>query len=516
MILSRTKPASSSSGGNDDVTVSKRLPKLSDFLEARDYVGALTLLEFNRGNLKNTHEVDLWIGYCAFHLGEYSQAMQVYQNLSKNGSEPEFDLNLACCYFFLGMYMEVNKILQKKLPDNKLKSRLLLHLANKFADEAKESDYEQKMGQEIEDKLSIASLNYLKGHYQEALDIYKAISLDHREYLAVKVYQAYCYYKTGYLEKAQEVLHSYLQQFPDSAIGINLKACIYYQLYDGKAADAELKNIKDKVLQGLSCYRDLVQHNCVVFHRGEGALQILPPLVGIIPEARLNLVIYYILQDDVTEAYNLIKDVNASEHSEYILKGIIHAIIGQKNGSREEIEIAQQFFQAVGNSGSERDTVQGRQCMASFFFLLHQFDEVLRYLNSIRSHHHGDDTFNFNYAQAKAAVGNYKEAEEAFHLVQNEKLKNDYTFISLLARCYMMNKKPQDAWELYLKMEASPDSFNLLQLIANDCYRMGHFYHAAKAFDMLERFDPNPEYWEGKRGACIGMFQKVVACEEPK
>jgi hypothetical protein len=79
-----------------------------------------------------------------------------------------------------------------------------------------------------------------------------------------------------------------------------------------------------------------------------------------------------------------------------------------------------------------------------------------------------------------------------------------------------MNKKPQDAWELYLKMEASPESHGLLQLIANDCYKMGHFYHSAKAFDMLERFDPNPEYWEGKRGACIGMFQKVIACEEPK
>lgn len=34
----------------------------------------------------------------------------------------------------------------------------------------------------------------------------------------------------------------------------------------------------------------------VVFRSGESALQVLPPLVDVIPEARLNLVIYYLKQ----------------------------------------------------------------------------------------------------------------------------------------------------------------------------------------------------------------------------
>jgi len=79
-----------------------------------------------------------------------------------------------------------------------------------------------------------------------------------------------------------------------------------------------------------------------------------------------------------------------------------------------------------------------------------------------------------------------------------------------------MNRKPQHAWELYLKMDTSADSFSLLNLIANDCYKMGQFYYAARAFDILERLDPNPEYWEGKRGACVGVFQLVIAGHEPK
>lgn len=35
-----------------------------------------------------------------------------------------------------------------------------------------------------------------------------------------------------------------------------------------------------------------------------------------------------------------------------------------------------------------------------------------------------------------------------------------------------MNRKPEKAWELYMKMETTAESFNLLQLIANDCYRV--------------------------------------------
>ncbi len=59
--------------------------------------------------------------------------------------------------------------------------------------------------------------------------------------------------------------------------------------------------------------------------------------------------------------------------------------------------------------------------------------------------------------------------------------------------------------------DATSEAFNLLQLIANDCYRVGEFWVAAKAFDMLEKMDPNPEYWEGKRGACAGALQAIIA-----
>ncbi|XP_012283614.1 intraflagellar transport protein 56 [Orussus abietinus] len=513
MILSRSKPASSI--GGKKATARKEVPSLEEFLQKRDYTGALTLLEFN-GSIKKTVDTDLWMAYCAFHAGDYRKAAKLYENLKKEDEgPPDVATNLACCFFYLGMYPEAGNLLNEA-PESRLKTRLVFHLAHKMADEARLMECHRMLQDDIEDQLSLASIHYLQSHYQEAIDVYKKVLLESRDYLALNVYVALCYYKLDYYDVAQEVLQVYLQKYPDSAIATNLKACNHFRLYNGSAAQAEMKQLVDKISNSFSFGHDLIRHNIVVFRGGEGALQVLPSLVDVIPEARLNLVIYYLKQDEIGEAFELIKDLEPAVPQEYILKGVVYAAMGQETGSRENVKTAQQYFHLVGSSASECDTIPGRQCMASCFFLYRQFEEVLVYMNSIKTYFSNEDCFNFNYAQAQTAAGYFKEAEEAFLMIRNEKLKNDYVYISLLAYCYVMNKKAQLAWELYLKMDTSAESFSLLQLIANSSYKLGEFWYAAKAFDMLERMDPTPENWEGKRGACCGTFQYIVAEKQPK
>lgn len=42
---------------------------------------------------------------------------------------------------------------------------------------------------------------------------------------------------------------------------------------------------------------DLLKHNLVVFREGENAMQALPRLMTVFPEAKLNLVIYHLKND---------------------------------------------------------------------------------------------------------------------------------------------------------------------------------------------------------------------------
>lgn len=84
-----------------------------------------------------------------------------------------------------------------------------------------------------------------------------------REAIALNVYVALCYYKLDYYDVSLEVLHSYLRQFPDSAVAINLKACNTFRLYNGKAAEQEMKPLLDTVNIATMYGGELIRHNLV-------------------------------------------------------------------------------------------------------------------------------------------------------------------------------------------------------------------------------------------------------------
>lgn len=394
-----------------------------------------------------------------------------------------------------------------------LQVRLLFHLAHKADDENKLMTYHSRLQDTVSDQLCLASIHHLRCHYQEATDIYKKLLLENRKFLALNIYIALCYYKLDFFDVSLEVLNVYLQQYPTSLVAINLKACNQYRVFNGKAAETELRALDQAVSEPID--NPLIQHNRVVFSGGEGALKVLPSLIGVIPEARLNLVIYHMKNEEYKEAYALMQDVEPTTPPDYILKGVVNAAIGQQTDSASHLKEAQQYFNLVGASASECDTIPGRQCMASCYFLAKQFDDVLIYLKSIESFFSNDDSFLFNIGVAKTSTGSFKEAVAHLLAVKSDKIRADPVYVSHLARCYIMTGKSREALALHAKVEANTqESFNLLVLIANDCYKMGAFLVALKAFDTLSRIDPNPEYFDGKIGSAVGVFQAFLAEKE--
>uniref|UniRef100_H2Z4T5 Intraflagellar transport protein 56 n=1 Tax=Ciona savignyi TaxID=51511 RepID=H2Z4T5_CIOSA len=504
--LSRQKPAACIKlYKNADKSKIEEIPDLEDFLTKRDYVGAITFLEFQKRIGKVFPDFELWIAYCLFHLGDYKKAYSMYNDILEHAN---CDANIvaykACCCMYLGLYDEAHTLLNQA-PESKLKSRLLFHLSHKF-DEDHTMMMHMSNFKTVEDNCCYYSLNYMREKYDEAVSSYKHVLHLNKEFIALKVYIAMCYFKMEYYDVAQELLSDYMHFYPDSIAGTNLRACIYFRLYNGKTAETELESIQ---VTTPTC-SDIINHNLVVvFRDGRGAQQALPPLIDVVYEARINYSLYLVKNGEYADAYNLLKEFNPTHTKESVIKAVTLALLGQEEGNVVCVNCVISLFSATG-------TIVSRQCMSCACFLNKQFKKAIDCFNSVKGFLYNDDDFNFNYGQAKTACGAYKDAEQVFDLVQNEKLRNEYSFLSCLCHCYIMNKKPQLAWELYLKLETSADSFRLLQLIANDCYKMKEFLIAAKAFDVLEHADPNPDYWDGKRGAVVGLFQSIVLGMEPR
>jgi len=202
--------------------------------------------------------------------------------------------------------------------------------------------------------------------------------------------------------------------------------------------------------------QDLIRHNMAVFDSEDSGtsskLKVFSQLTDIIPESKLNLVIYYLKNDQINQAYNLIKDLQPSNTKEYILKGkffhkhiaVVHCLLGQQSEKNSEhLKKAQTYFQSIGASASECDTVEGRQCMASCFRLNELYNDEIIYLESIEVYMIEDDSFNWNYGISLANTQQFKKAEEVLLRVKSEKFKNEQVYLLWLSKCHIMNGNPE-------------------------------------------------------------------------
>ena len=237
---------------------SKAAPDMATLLEARDYTGAMTLIEFERRmaldkekasgwragaggeyewveggssgltgeEARQDEERTLWLAYAAFHNASFKQAIDAYQTLLDRGSDDQMlHVYMGCCLERMGWHVEAEERAMKG-PACPLQNRLLFHLAHRMNDENKLMMHHQKLADTTLDQLSLASIHFLRNHFQEATDIYKRLLLENRDYTALNVYVALCYYKLDYYDVSLEILAAYLQGRRCSYLHTYTIACI--------------------------------------------------------------------------------------------------------------------------------------------------------------------------------------------------------------------------------------------------------------------------------------------------
>jgi intraflagellar transport protein 56 len=522
MIVGASKKRSATRAPKETPEATAPQPELAEqhilqAIDNRDYSAASTYIEFFRDELNHpyTKELALWHGYSLFHLGEYADAIDVYRQLLE--AEPDdamLHLYISSCLFYLREFPEARAEATKG-PSVDFRTRLLFHIAHQTNDEQQLFQAHSQLVGNMENQLSLAAIHYMRSNFNDAIEIYRRFLQQHPDFMALNVYIAMCQYKLDQFEDANESVDQYLAVSSDSAVGLNLKACAYLRLFDPEIAESQLLQIRKFSSASYSFVDSLIKHNIVIFHNGEDGFTELPKLVGALNEARFNLAVLYMRQSNCSEAYNLLQKFVPVDINESILKATVWLSYALLTSDAALMEEASQIFSEIGDMDVVRDTVPGRQCLATSKFILTEYEETLRVLQSIEQATGEMDEFNYNRAMALAALSRWAEAERYFLLVKNAQYTKEIFYTSWLCRCYIKNKKPDSAWDLYAEATQAEDAKQLLQVIGADCYAAGAYYYSMKAYDMLAKFEGDPALREGMIASAVGVFRGILSRKEP-
>lgn len=485
------------------------------FIENRDFSGATTFIDFIFDELNQPQTTDflLWKGYSLFHLGEYSQAIDVYQEVMKNEPDEILNLYISSCYYYEGDFENSLNYAQKG-PICDFRHRLIFHIAHKQNNEQELFQAHSQLVKTLENQLSLAAIHYLRTHYQEALEIYQRLLIEHPEFLALYVYISMCQYKLDLFEESNDSVDQYLAVNSDSAVALNLKACDYLRLFPADIAESQLLQIQKFSSSSYDFIKPLFAHNLCIFQEGVDGFTKLTPLVDAIPEARYNLSILYLRDNQPKEAFNLYGEITPLDATESLMKAIVFLAMGQLTGDVGAIETANEIFKEIGETEVIKDTVIGRQALATSKFIVCEYDEVLRIFNTIEEYLRENDEYNYDKGMTLALLERWAEAEKYLLSVKNQSYTREIFYNSWLCRAFIKNKKPEAAWNLYSEATSTEDAKTLLEIISNDCYNSGQYYYSMRAYEILSQCEIEPTYKEGMIASACGVFRNILARKE--
>ncbi|CBZ53143.1 conserved hypothetical protein [Neospora caninum Liverpool] len=594
----------------------RQLPPLQDFLRKRDYLGAITLLQYEREQGIKRPELRLWFAYCYFHAGLYPKAIQCLDRLLQRGkrcpenaqnpceresakpkedaanrreapvsdnpsvgverlvsgaAEPvpaksdsekrginDLDSNVprgtvsacddgegtedeqtddaadtpertsmlhlykAICLYAMYMF-EAAKQEALLAQNTKTRRRLLACIAHHEKDEGLDEMLEELDEEDFHDQMTTAAVEYMRGRTDVACDIYRRWLSHHCEYHALKIYYAMAAFKGEMFEIARGLVKEYQACHSTSLVASNLFACCLYE------EDADASALKIYHLLGEEAGReetffiqhnDILRHNACVFENGARGLQVWGPLINILPEARLNLTLLHIRNGDYSSAFDLMRDYEPTTTTDFTIRALAFMLFGQTQDSEKHLSEAEKMFRTVGSADLEVESLPGMQSMFYYYFLRGDYDAALDYASRLEPYFSSEPSYQWNKALALGQEGRYEEAKELLLRIDDEeyvwqlRYVKDPLFLRWLCRVYVATGDCAHALHLCLQQSDSSQFHTLLKEVADDCYAIGDFYFALKAFSLLDTADGNPLLWPALRGSAAGFLLKLSAGDE--
>ncbi|KFH01237.1 putative tetratricopeptide repeat protein 26 [Toxoplasma gondii MAS] len=436
------------------------------------------------------------------------------------GDTPERSSRLhlykAICLYALYMF-EAAKQEALLAQDSKARRRLLVCIAHHLRDPALDEMLEDLDEDDFRDQMTTAAVEYMRGRTDVACDIYRRLLSHHCECHALKIYYAMAAFKGEMFEIARGLVKDYQACRTTSVVASNVMACCLYE------EDADASALKIYHLLGEEAGReetffiqhnDILRHNACVFENGRRGLQVWGPLVKILPEARLNLTLLHISNGDYSSAFELMRDYEPATTTDSTIRALAFMLFGQAHDSEKHLSEAEQMFRTVGNADLGVDSLPGMQSMFYYYFLRRDYDAALDYAGRLEPYFSSEPSFQWNKALALGQEGRYEEAKDMLLRIDDEEYIKDLLFLRWLCRVYVATGDCEHALHLCLQQSDSSHCHALLKEVADDCYAIGDFYFALKAFFLLDKAEGNPLLWPALRGSAAGFLVRLSAGDE--
>jgi tetratricopeptide (TPR) repeat protein len=210
----------------DAAASTRKGPSLDAFIETGDVSGAVTLLEFQLRELRagdaaaagagagaasaGAARTLLWLGWAAFHKGDYARALEAYRLLEECdarerdaagaglGSRAGIAALQAAALFYCGDFAGAAAA-AAEAPESALATRAAFHAAFRLGDEAGLAAAQARLAAgSRENALSLAAMQFLRGQFQESANSYKRLIADGKDEVALNAFLALCLYKLDY------------------------------------------------------------------------------------------------------------------------------------------------------------------------------------------------------------------------------------------------------------------------------------------------------------------------------